>query len=78
VGELIGQSNPTFMVTSGDGATYTVRKQPPGKLLPGAHAVDREYQVMKALGELLLMMSWFVGDIFRGGGTRSQWVNFIC
>ena len=38
------------MVTSATGATYTVRKQPPGKLLPGAHAVDREYKVMTALG----------------------------
>lgn len=45
-----GQSNPTFMVTSSDGLAYTVRKQPPGKLLPGAHAVDREYEVMTALG----------------------------
>lgn len=52
-----GQSNPTFMVTSGDGVTYTVRKQPPGKLLPGAHAVDREYQVMTALRKLLIIFA---------------------
>ena len=27
-----------------------LRKKPPGKLLPSAHAVEREYQVMKAIG----------------------------
>lgn len=46
-----GQSNPTFMVTTAGGHKYTVRKQPPGKLLPGAHAVDREYTVMSALSK---------------------------
>ena len=44
-----GQSNPSFMISSADGKQYTVRKQPPGKLLAGAHAVDREYTVMTAL-----------------------------
>ena len=44
-----GQSNPSFMVTAADGKKYTVRKQPPGKLLAGAHAIDREYAVMTAL-----------------------------
>lgn len=46
---VLGQSNPTFMVTTSEGKKFTVRKQPPGKLLPGAHAVDREYFVMEAL-----------------------------
>ena len=44
-----GQSNPTFTVSTND-RKYVVRKKPPGKLLPRAHAVDREYRVMKALG----------------------------
>ena len=44
-----GQSNPTFTVST-EGCKYVVRKKPPGKLLPRAHAVDREYRVMKALG----------------------------
>ena len=44
-----GQSNPTYLIDSGD-RRYVLRKQPPGKLLPSAHAVDREYRVMKALG----------------------------
>lgn len=43
-----GQSNPTFWLTDGT-RSYVLRKQPPGKLLPSAHAVDREYRVMRAL-----------------------------
>lgn len=43
-----GQSNPTFRLEV-DGTRYVLRKQPAGHLLPGAHAVDREYRVMKAL-----------------------------
>lgn len=45
-----GQSNPTYKVTSGARA-YVLRAKPPGKLLKSAHAVDREYRVMKALGQ---------------------------
>jgi aminoglycoside phosphotransferase (APT) family kinase protein len=43
-----GQSNPTFLLTTG-GRQYVMRKKPPGKLLPSAHAVEREFKVMKAL-----------------------------
>jgi aminoglycoside phosphotransferase (APT) family kinase protein len=44
-----GQSNPTYqLVTPGQG--YVLRRKPPGKLLPSAHAVDREYKVISALG----------------------------
>ena len=43
-----GQSNPTFIITTGT-EKLVMRKQPPGKLLIGAHAVDREYRVMTAL-----------------------------
>ena len=45
---LGGQSNPTFQIEMG-GGTYVLRKKPPGKLLPSAHAVDREYKVITAL-----------------------------
>ena len=45
-----GQSNPTFMIESGD-KRWVVRKKPPGELLPSAHAVDREYRVMTALAD---------------------------
>lgn len=43
-----GQSNPTFKVSAQSG-TYVLRRQPPGKLLKSAHAVDREYKVLNAL-----------------------------
>jgi aminoglycoside phosphotransferase (APT) family kinase protein len=43
-----GQSNPTFFV-SYPGRDLVVRKQPDGPVLPSAHAVDREYRVMRAL-----------------------------
>jgi aminoglycoside phosphotransferase (APT) family kinase protein len=43
-----GQSNPTFLLST-DYRKYVLRKKPPGKLLPSAHQVDREYRVMKAL-----------------------------
>ena len=43
-----GQSNPTYLLSAASG-TYVLRSKPPGKLLPSAHAVDREFRVMKAL-----------------------------
>jgi aminoglycoside phosphotransferase (APT) family kinase protein len=43
-----GQSNPTYFLHTRD-RDYVVRKKPPGQLLPSAHAVEREYRVMKAL-----------------------------
>ena len=43
-----GQSNPTFKLTAG-GKRYVLRRKPAGKLLPSAHAVDREYRVITAL-----------------------------
>ena len=45
-----GQSNPTFKVTAASGV-YVLRRQPPGNLLKSAHAVDREYRVIKALAD---------------------------
>jgi aminoglycoside phosphotransferase (APT) family kinase protein len=43
-----GQSNPTFLVTTPE-LRYVLRRKPPGKLLPSAHAVDREFRVLEAL-----------------------------
>lgn len=45
-----GQSNPTFKIST-ETNDYVLRRQPPGKLLKSAHAVDREYRVLKALKE---------------------------
>ena len=44
-----GQSNPTYRLTAADGKRYVLRRKPPGKLLPSAHAVEREYRVIRAL-----------------------------
>jgi aminoglycoside phosphotransferase (APT) family kinase protein len=44
-----GQSNPTYRLTAADGKKLVLRRKPPGKLLPSAHAVEREYRVIKAL-----------------------------
>ena len=43
-----GQSNPTFLLRDAN-RKYVLRRKPPGKLLPSAHAVDREYRVITAL-----------------------------
>ncbi|WP_183986405.1 phosphotransferase family protein [Sphingomonas jinjuensis] len=43
-----GQSNPTYHVRRGD-AEYVLRKRPRGTLLPGAHAINREFAVQQAL-----------------------------
>jgi aminoglycoside phosphotransferase (APT) family kinase protein len=54
IGDLVieqyqgGQSNPTYRLTAGD-RRYVLRRKPSGKLLPSAHAVDREFRVMSAL-----------------------------
>jgi aminoglycoside phosphotransferase (APT) family kinase protein len=46
-----GQSNPTYRLTDGAGRRYVLRRKPPGKLLPSAHAVDREFRVISALNK---------------------------
>jgi aminoglycoside phosphotransferase (APT) family kinase protein len=43
-----GQSNPTYQIVT-PGQKYVLRRKPPGKLLPSAHAVDREFKVISAL-----------------------------
>ena len=45
-----GQSNPTYKIVT-DNKSLVLRRKPPGKLLPSAHAVDREYKVITALYE---------------------------
>lgn len=46
-----GQSNPTYKLAT-PGKAYVLRRKPPGKLLPSAHAVEREYKVIAALHKL--------------------------
>jgi aminoglycoside phosphotransferase (APT) family kinase protein len=45
-----GQSNPTFRISAGD-HQWVLRRKPPGVLLASAHAVDREFRVMRALAD---------------------------
>jgi len=43
-----GQSNPTYLIET-PARRYVLRRKPPGKLLPSAHAVDREHRIISAL-----------------------------
>ncbi len=45
-----GQSNPTYKLET-PRRNYVMRRRPFGKLLPSAHAVDREFRVIAALGK---------------------------
>lgn len=45
-----GQSNPTYLLETAN-ANYVLRRKPPGDLLASAHAVDREYRVLRALAD---------------------------
>ena len=46
-----GQSNPTYKLLT-PGRNYVLRRKPPGQILKGAHAVEREARVLTALGEV--------------------------
>jgi aminoglycoside phosphotransferase (APT) family kinase protein len=43
-----GQSNPTYLLVCRAGR-FVLRSRPPGRLLKSAHAIDREYRVLRAL-----------------------------
>ena len=45
-----GQSNPTFFITWG-ATRLVLRKKPVGPILPGAHAIEREFRVLRALAD---------------------------
>ncbi len=52
----VGQSNPTFLLTT-PAHKYVLRRKPPGQLLKSAHAVDREFRVQKALADTAVPVS---------------------
>lgn len=66
-----GQSNPTYLLKT-PARKYVLRRKPPGNLLASAHAVDREFRVIKALhGKVPVARPWLlcedesvVGTIF--------------
>jgi aminoglycoside phosphotransferase (APT) family kinase protein len=45
-----GQSNPTYLIETAN-RKFVLRKKPPGKLLPSAHLIEREYRILRALPE---------------------------
>lgn len=45
-----GQSNPTYLLSDGT-REWVLRRKPPGKLLSSAHATDREFRILSALGK---------------------------
>ncbi len=69
-----GQSNPTFLLSSGK-QKLVLRKKPPGALLPSAHAVDREYRVMKALLFLPATRALYTCKVFCRALFASWWLH---
>ena len=73
-----GQSNPTFHLQTSTGA-YVLRKKPGGKLLPSAHAVDREFRVMSALAatDVPVPRLWLFCDDPSVIGTPFYVMNYL-
>jgi aminoglycoside phosphotransferase (APT) family kinase protein len=46
-----GQSNPTYHLSDGR-REWVLRRKPPGQLVSGAHAVDREFRILSALSKV--------------------------
>ena len=73
-----GQSNPTFLIRAG-GKGYVMRRKPPGKLLPSAHAVDREYRIITALAstEVPVARSYALCDDDAVIGTAFYIMDYV-
>src|SRR3954471_18897613 len=82
-----GQSNPTYLIAAADGRRFVLRRKPPGKLLPSAHAVEREFRVISALhptgfpvarphvlceDESVIGTAFYVMDFVEGRVLRDQ------
>src|ERR1043166_2017176 len=65
-----GQSNPTYRISSGDGRRFVLRRKPPGKLLPSAHAVERGVRAPQALPPPPRGGARAGGGRSRGGGAK--------
>jgi len=63
-----GQSNPTYLLET-PARRYVLRRKPPGKLLPSAHAVDREFRVISALSAQGFPVAAPVSPADRSGST---------
>ena len=73
-----GQSNPTYRVY-GAGRPTVLRKKPPGQLLASAHAIDREYRIMKALrqSDVPVPDVYFYCDDVSIAGTPFYLMEFL-
>jgi aminoglycoside phosphotransferase (APT) family kinase protein len=56
-----GQSNPTYKLVTPN-AAYVLRRKPPGKILKGAHAVEREARVLRALSAVDFPVAQVYGE----------------
>jgi aminoglycoside phosphotransferase (APT) family kinase protein len=73
-----GQSNPTYRLTTPD-RRYVLRRKPPGRLLPSAHAVDREYRIITALRTSAVPVAQTYGFCADDGviGTAFYVMDFV-
>jgi aminoglycoside phosphotransferase (APT) family kinase protein len=73
-----GQSNPTYLLSSGDNR-FVLRKKPPGQLLPTAHAVDREHRIFKALAgsDVPVPLTYLYCDDTRVIGTEFFVMEYV-
>jgi aminoglycoside phosphotransferase (APT) family kinase protein len=73
-----GQSNPTFLLRTPKWR-YVLRRKPPGKLLPSAHAVDREYRVITALHktEVPVAKTWCLCEDEAVIGTAFYIMDYV-
>jgi len=74
-----GMSNPTFILTDGAGQRSVLRKKPPGKLLPSAHAIDREFRVISALWptDVPVAKAWILCEDPSVIGTPFYIMDFV-
>jgi aminoglycoside phosphotransferase (APT) family kinase protein len=73
-----GQSNPTFLLTAASGR-YVLRRKPPGQLLKSAHAVDREFTVLRALAgtDVPVARAWHLCEDAGVIGTMFYVMSFV-
>jgi len=74
-----GQSNPTYLMTT-EARRYVLRRKPTGPLLHSAHAIDREYRVMKSLAESHVPVPKVIHYCSDEGiiGTSFYVMEYIC
>ena len=71
-----GQSNPTYRLDT-PGRSYVMRRKPFGKLLPSAHAVDREFKVIAALGKQGFPVATRLCAVHRRHGDRRRLLHHV-